>query len=200
MLTPAGDAASLAWRFRIGDAAATLALRPGRLFMKAFAIAALLVLSAVPAARAADAVCNIDADVTDTDPKGLNVRDMPGGKVTATLVDNGDWIQVHIVGQSGDWFQIDRANLFDNNRMGEDIVLWRGKGYVHKSTVGTSGLENGAIFYADHDEKSRVIIGHAAGDQTTQLLACWHDFYKIHIKRGTGWTKGACLNENTTCV
>ena len=52
------------------------------------------------------------------------------------------------------------------------------------------------------DQRSRLFLvgAHAAGDQATQLLGCWNDFYKIHIKDGTGWTKGACLNENTTCV
>jgi hypothetical protein len=113
--------------------------------MKVLAAALLLTVSLAPAARAAGAVCNIMVDVTDTDPKGLNVRAAPGGKVIAALVNKADWIELHVVGQNGDWFEIDRANQLDNNRMGEDIVMWRGRGYVHRSTVGTSGLQNGAV-------------------------------------------------------
>ncbi len=168
--------------------------------MKVPAAALLMTSSLAPAAKAADAVCDVTVDVTDTDPKGLNVRAAPGGTVIAALVNKADWIQLHVVGQSGDWFEIDRANQLDNNRMGEDIVMWRGKGYVHRSTVGTSGLENGAVFYADHDEPAAWSSAMLLADLTTQLLGCWNDFYKIHIKDGTGWTKGACLNENTTCV
>ena len=144
-------------------------------------------------------ICSITVDVTDTDPKGLNVRAAPGGKIIATLVDKADWIELHVVGQSGDWFAIDRANQVDNNSMGEDIVIWRGHGYVHKSTIGLSGLQQGATIYADHDVKSRVLVKNAAGDQKVTLLGCWGAFYQVHVAKGTGWTREVCTNENTTC-
>ena len=160
---------------------------------------AIFLLAALPA-QAAETVCRVTVDVTDTDPHGLNVRAAPGGKVIATLVDKADWIELHVVGQDGDWYAIDRANQIDNNRMGEDIVMWRGHGYVHKSTVGLSGLQNGATLFADHDARSRTMVKGAAGDQETQLLACWQDFYRVKTPQGTGWTKEVCTNENTTCA
>ena len=159
----------------------------------------LFVLGLTVPAHAAMTACSVTVDVTDTDPKGLNVRAAPGGKIIATLVDKADWIELHVVGQDRDWFAIDRANQIDNNRMGEDIVMWRGHGYVHKSTVGLSGMQQGATIYADHDTKSRVVVTNAAGDQPTRLLACWQDFYRVQTGQGTGWTKNVCTNENTTC-
>ena len=150
-------------------------------------------------ARAAETVCSVTVDVTDTDPKGLNVRAAPGGKVLATLVDKADWIEMHVVGQTGDWYAIDRANQIDNNHMGEDIVMWRGHGYVHKSKIGLSGLQQGATIYADHDLKSRVVVSNASGDQPTRLLGCWQDFYRVQTAQGSGWTRNVCINENTTC-
>jgi len=161
--------------------------------------AVVFVLGSISTAEAAETVCNVTVNVTDPDPKGLNVRAAPGGKVIATLVDKADWIELHVAGQSGDWYAIDRANQVDNNRMGDDIVMWKGRGYVHKSTVGLSGLQQGTTIYFDHDVKSRAVVMSADGDQATTLLVCWNDFYKVKIEKGVGWTRGVCTNENTTC-
>jgi hypothetical protein len=160
---------------------------------------ALIVLCAALPARAAASACSVTVDVTDTDPKGLNVRATPGGRVVATLVDKADWIELHVVGQSGDWFAVDRAVQIDNNRMGENIVMWHGHGYVHKSTIGLSGMQQGGTIFADHDLRSRIVVKNAHGDQPTQLLGCWNDFYRVRARDGTGWTKEVCTNENTTC-
>jgi hypothetical protein len=175
--------------------------------MKHAWIASSLLLGVSPLANAAPPVptpapataCSITVDVTDEDPKGVNVRTTPGGKIIATLVDSADWIELHVTAQTGDWYEIDRANQIDNENMGNDIVLWHGKGYVHKSVVGLSGLQQGTTIYTDHDLKSRALVTNADGDQKTDLLGCWKDFYKIHIKQGTGWTKEVCTNQNTTC-
>jgi hypothetical protein len=166
--------------------------------MKRLALALTLACIALPA-RAAETACNVIVDVTDTDPKGLNVRSMPAGRVVATLVDKADWIELHVIAQDGDWYVIDRANQIDNHRMGEEIVMWKGRGYVHKSTVGLSGLQNGANLYFDPDLKSHVVVQDAAGDQPTALLGCSGDFLRVKIGKGTGWTKEVCTNENTTC-
>ncbi len=164
----------------------------------AFALLAML----LPASAMATpmTVCRIKANITDTDPKGANVRATPGGKVIATLTNKADWIEVTITGQSGDWYEISSALQEDSDGPHGDYNVFRGKGYVHKSTVGLSGLMAGASIFADHDAKSRAVVPLADGDQETQLLGCWQDFYKVHIQKGTGWTKTVCLNERTTCV
>jgi hypothetical protein len=78
-------------------------------------------------------------------------------------------------------------------------VVFHGKGYLHKSVVGVSGMENGGTIYGDHDVKSKPLDLHAAGDQKVDLLGCWSDFLKVHVKKGTGWTRQACTNMDTTC-
>jgi hypothetical protein len=40
----------------------------------------------------------------------------------------------------------------------------------------------------------------ARGDQQVDLLGCWGEFLKVHVKKGTGWTKAACTNMDTTCA
>ena len=145
--------------------------------------------------------CNAVVDVTDTDPKSTNVRSEPGGSVLATLeksTDNG-WIIVHLTAQIGDWYEIDRAKLIDSTLPSGEKILFHGTGYLHKSVVGVSGMQNGGAIYRDHDIRTDLIDGHAAGDQQVDLLGCFGEFLKVHVKKGIGWTKAACTNMNTTC-
>ena len=145
--------------------------------------------------------CDVSVDITDTDPKGTNVRAAPGGAVIASLSNPNveGWIEVHITGQTGDWYEIDRANLINADLGADGKVVFHGKGYLHKSVVGVSGMENGGAIYGDHDVKSKPLDLHAAGDQKVDLLGCWSDFLKVHVKKGTGWTRQACTNMDTTC-
>ena len=53
--------------------------------------------------------------------------------------------------------------------------------------------------YGDHDVNSRPIDLHAAGDQKVEMLGCWGEFLKVRVGKGTGWTKEACTNMDTTC-
>jgi hypothetical protein len=166
--------------------------------MKTLATAALALICLAAPARAAETVCNINVDVTDTDPKGTNVRATPGGKIVASLPAqaNDDWIEVHVIGQDGDWFLIDSAKAVGD----DEKPIFRGRGYLHKSVVGTSGLQNGTTIWTDHDAASRPLDPSAMGDQAVTLLGCWHDFAKVRVKKGDGWTKGLCLNQRTTCA
>jgi hypothetical protein len=161
------------------------------------ATAALLCLAG--AAEAAEmSACNVTVDVMDPDPKGTNVREAPSGRIVAVLpAPAGDnWIEAHVLGQQGDWFLIDGAK----ERGDGERAVFRGRGYVHRSVLGASGLQNGAPVFTDHDVDSPRLDPRASGDQRVDLLGCWGDFVKIHIKKGVGWTKGLCLNQRTTCV
>lgn len=153
-------------------------------------------------ARAADRqACSADVDITDTDPKGTNVRAAPGGAAIALLKNPGEgWIGVHLTGQLGDWFEIDRATLIDPDLPAGEKLLFQGRGYLHKSVVGLSGMENDGAIYTDHDSQSPPVDLHAPGDQQVDLLGCWGEFLKVHVRKGTGWTKEACTNMNTTCT
>jgi hypothetical protein len=146
--------------------------------------------------------CNVDVDITDTDPKGTHVRSAPGGAVIATLRNPNveGWIGIHITGQFGGWYEIDRANLINADLGPDGKIIFHGKGYLHKSVLGVSGMQNGGTIYSDHDLNSSPIDLHARGDQKVDLLGCWGEFLKVHVKKGTGWTKAACTNLDTTCA
>jgi hypothetical protein len=172
--------------------------------MKTFLTVGLLIWMPMTVCLGQSAVkqaCNVDVDVTDADPNGTNVRAAPGGAVLAMLKNpsSDGLIVVHLTGQLGDWYEIDRAKLIDSSLPSGDKILFHGTGYLHKSVVGVSGLQNGAAIYRDHDIRTDVIDGHAAGDQQVDLLGCFGEFLKVHVKKGIGWTKEACTNMNTTC-
>jgi hypothetical protein len=155
-----------------------------------------------PTARAGIAqVCDVNVDVTDTDPKGTNVRAAPGGAILAAVTNpNAEgWVQVHVTGQIGDWYEIDRASLINAGLGPRGKTLFQGRGYLHKSMLGVSGMENTGTIYTDHDEKSQPLDRHTPGDQKVEMLGCWRDFLQVRVSRGTGWTKHACTNMDTTC-
>ncbi|MCP3458915.1 hypothetical protein [Bradyrhizobium sp. CCGUVB23] len=145
--------------------------------------------------------CNVNIDVTDTDPKGTNVRATPGGNAIALLKNttSDGWIGVHVTGQFGDWYEIDRANLIDADQPSGGKVIFQGKGYLHKSVVGISGLQNGGVVYRNHDIRTDLVDSHVSGDQRVDMLGCWGEFLKVQVKKGIGWTTAICTNMNTTC-
>jgi hypothetical protein len=168
------------------------------------AVCALLTLMPVTAclAQAAEKqACSVNVDIIDTDPKGTHVRAAPGGAVITALKNPtaDGWIGVHVTGRLGDWYEIDRANLHGADLPVDDKIIFHGKGYLHKSVLGVSGMDNGGAIYADHDTASAPVDLHAAGDQQVDMLGCWGEFLKVRVKKGTGWTKAACTNMNTTC-
>jgi hypothetical protein len=177
-----------------------ISMRP--LSVVAFACLALLSATAWLAEAVEKQACNVDVDITDTDPKGTNIRATPGGAVIASLKNptRDGWIGVHITGQFGDWYEIDRASLIDTGLPPGGKTIFHAKGYLHKSVLGVSGMQNGGAIYLDHDVASSALDLHAPGDQPVQLLGCWGEFLKVHVQKGTGWTKQACTNMNTTCV
>lgn len=167
-----------------------------------FGAMGLLLLTQGLAVRAAERhACNVRVDITDPDPKGTNVRSAPGGAVLKVLKSpptDGIWIEVHLSGQEGDWFEIDEATLIGGDP--DNQTLFKGKGYLHKSVVGVSGFINGAVVYSDHDARSAPIDPHADGDQPVDVLGCWGEFLNVHAKKGTGWTTMPCTNMVTTCA
>ncbi|MGH7022652.1 MAG: hypothetical protein ACREEB_03565 [Caulobacteraceae bacterium] len=167
----------------------------------AFGAAAALICLAGNVQAAALQACDLTLAVIDTDPRGTNVRATPGGKVMVALKTSPDpqiledWIEVHVVGQSGDWFLIDGAKDMGDN----EKTIFRGKGYLHRSVLGASGLENGFPLWSDHDEKSPMIAKWTSGDESVNFLGCWGHFAKVRIKQGVGWTENLCTNQRTTC-
>lgn len=164
-------------------------------------LAALLAVPGYASAQGAvREACNVAVDITDQDPHGANVRAAPGGSIVAALknpTSNG-WIVVHLTAQQDDWFEIDRATLIDVDQDRESVIF-QGRGFVHRSVVGASGLQNGAVIYRDHDTASPKLDPHASGDQAVELLGCSGAFAKVRVKKGIGWTRQLCTNMVTTC-
>jgi hypothetical protein len=171
--------------------------------MKSYLALCFVFLSITPNSAIAESypsACNVTVDIIDTDPKGTNVRSAPGGPVIASLKNPGDgWIEVHITAQAADWYTIEEARMMQSDLPPQGKVLFHGKGYLHKSVLGVSGMQNGGAIYSDHDAKSHPLDAHAAGDQKVDVLGCWGDFLKVRVAKGLGWTKEACTNMNTTC-
>jgi hypothetical protein len=169
-------------------------------------VAALISLIALPATTVPAAqppvrqACNVVVDITDTDPKGANVRAAPGGPVIAALrIATDGWIEAHVTAQLGDWYEIDRAEL---NPAGspDKTVIFRGRGYLHKSIVGVGGLMGGMPIYGEPFDKSRLLEPFAQSDQPVDLLGCHGDFLHLRTGAGAGWTRRACTNTLTTCA
>jgi hypothetical protein len=116
--------------------------------------------------------CNVNVDITDTDPKGTHIRATPGGALIASLSNPNveGWIAVHITGQFGDWYEIDGAKFINFDFGPDGKVIFHGNGYLHKSVVGVSGMQNGGTIYRDDDVKSGPLDLHAAGEQQVDLL------------------------------
>ena len=147
-----------------------------------------------PARHACDVVVDVD------DLKDAHVRASPAGKVLAALDTPGDdWIEVHVVAQVGDWYEIDRAILIDDDAPSGQKLLFRGAGFMHRKELGVSGLINGVPIYSDHDAKSRPVIAEASGNEPVEMLGCWGGFLKVRLKQGEGWTDSPCTNTKTTC-
>jgi hypothetical protein len=163
--------------------------------------------AAAPGEAASLRTCNVEADVIAPEVmgSGTKVRATPAGKVIALLksetadIDDDGWIEVHIAGQAGDWFLIDRA--VQKLCCHPARTLFRGKGYVHRSALGAYGLLSAPRVHAAPDARSRQV--HVTGGDIENgggLIGCTNDWLQLRFERLTGWTRDACLNGLTTCV
>ena len=110
------------------------------------------------------------------------------------------WIVVHLSAQLGDRYEIDRASLIGNDLPRGGKTLSQGSGYLQKSVVCLGGMQNGGIVYRDRDIRTDLVDPRAAADQPVELLGCWREFLKVHVRKGIGWTMHARTNMNTTCA
>ncbi len=175
--------------------------------------AAFTLLALASPAWAADVQnkCDVVMDVTDKDPNGLNVRATPStsGKILTALKlgKHGDYIEVHVTAQAGDWYAIDNAIVYNDIDDENDTTtpdqqtIFHGHGFVHSSKVGASELDSQALVHEAPSDKSKVIFNSAGLDETpVQILGCQGSWYKVIVKKKPGWSQGICTNERTTCV
>lgn len=146
--------------------------------------------------------CDVDLNVTDKDPAGLNVRGDASttAAVLTALKPQGEWIQVHITGQKGPWYRIDRAVAVTDEEESGERVLFEGTGWVHGSKVGDVDLNPGAQILGSLD--GTVIRSLPLDDGKLPpftIIGCREQYLLIEIDGRAGLTSGYCANQRTTC-
>jgi len=166
------------------------------------------VVANTPTPVPADTVaCDVILNVDDPDPKGLNVRATPdakNGKVIAVLKPVGEWTQVHVTGQSGNWSRIDHAEAVDDDAENGERDVFQGDGWVFTSKLGFSELYvgDGTIIRDQPAREGKVLLHIDNPDKepkATKVLGCEGKFIKISVDKQIGWTDSWCTNERTTC-
>jgi SH3-like domain-containing protein len=150
--------------------------------------------------------CDLTLNVADPDPKGLNVRASPGkpaGRVIARLVPTGEWIEMHVTGNSGDWLRIDHAAAIDDEAVDGMREVFRGQGWVHVSGVGISELSTGegTVLRAAPDDNAAVVrkVMPDSEPKQTRVLGCHGKWLRVEADGVPAWTRSFCTNERTTC-
>jgi hypothetical protein len=154
----------------------------------------------------ADATCDVILNVDDPDPKGLNVRAEPNAKtgVVAVLKPIGDWTQVHVVGQRGNWLRIDHAEAIDDSAEDGVREAFKGSGWVYTNKLGLSELYagDGTVIRDKPARDGAELLRLDTPDlepKSTKVLGCEASFIKIEFDGKIGWTDSWCTNERTTC-
>ena len=158
--------------------------------------------AAAPAVASAQA-CDVTLNVHDPDPKGLNVRATPSGRVVTALKPDGEWTEVHAVASSGDWLRIDAASTVDDDAPDGMRDVFRGDGWVHVSGLGISELMTGegTMLRASPSDSAKLLkrIGPDDEPKRTRILGCSGKFIKVDADGLVAWTRQYCTNERTTC-
>jgi SH3-like domain-containing protein len=157
------------------------------------------------AAHAETVACNVQLNITDQDPAGLNVRASPEGQIVTAVKAKGRWVQVEVTGQDGAWARIKSATLeADENDNNVEKPLWRGVGWVAFSKLGVEEFDSRARFRAAPNDQAKVVLSlEGLGEATASaeaILGCDGDWLKVRIKGVVGWTNQYCTNQLTTCV
>lgn len=166
-------------------------------------------LAAMPgtavAGKAAETIaCDVELNVIDPDPAGLNVRASPGasGKIVAVLKPDHEWISVHVAAQRGDWMRIDRAIGINDALEDGERQLFTGDGWVHVRMLGVSELftGDGTVLRDRPDAKAPALLKiEAETGERTEVLGCRGEYLKVRYGKHIGWTERWCTNERTTC-
>ena len=165
------------------------------------------IASATPSLGAAFVACDVTLNVDDPDPNGLNVRAVPNaktGKVIGVLKPDGDWTEVHVVGDSGGWLRIDHAETIDDNAPDGERSVFKGEGWVHVSKLGISELSTGegTIIRDRPADNGAILLKLDDPDKepkSTKVVGCDGRYIQIKFDGKTGWTRSWCTNERTTC-
>jgi SH3-like domain-containing protein len=147
--------------------------------------------------------CDCTAYVIDTDPKGLNVRSGPGADypITLTLPTNYP-VEVSITGSVGPWMSIERAYIFADDGMTEDVDRKIG-GFVYGPLLAVQTRPGGRMLiplYAEPDAASGV-VAELPMEIEAVLTGCRGTWVRVKHGDVEGWLDPAshCGNPVTTC-
>ncbi len=161
------------------------------------------VLPGAHAAAAQTVACDVQLNITDQDPAGLNVRASPGGAVVTALKAKDRWVQVQVTGQSGTWARISKATFLSEENAG-GTVIWRGAGWVAFSKLGIEELNPNSVIHAGPSEGARALLTINEADESkipkADALGCEGTWLKVRVKDLVGWTQNFCSDQLTTCV
>jgi hypothetical protein len=148
--------------------------------------------------------CDVQLNVTDPDPKGLNVRAAPGvapDNIIGVLKPDGEWTTVHVVGNQGDWFLIDGAEMVDDNAPKGMRTSFKGRGWVHKSKVGGIEIEPRDVLESPAAGARPVMRGtDTTRTASMRVTACQGKFIQLRDAKNKGWASRYCTNQRTTCA
>ena len=148
--------------------------------------------------------CPIGAWVSSKDPKGLNVRVTPSGKVIGKIPydqDNDDEIaMIEIVDYSKGWVRIAGAKTVSG------VVLFQGRGWISAKmvTVRTQRPDGNSLkpvtLYSQPVKNARI-VGKIPSDVNLQIVGYDCSFLKVAYRGKVGWlsTMDICGNPVTTC-
>jgi hypothetical protein len=171
--------------------------------MLRLAVVAVVLAAAGGAHAAAATTRDVNLNVTDQDPAGLNVRAAPAGTVITALKAKNRWVQTHVTGQSGAWARIDKATLITEDNAGGCVIFDR-VGWVAFSKLGIEELNAVSAIHAAPSEDSAVLLGVREDDESripaAVVLGCDGEWLKVRVRGVVGWTRDYCSNQFTTCV
>ena len=164
---------------------------------------ALVLEAEIPAGMVA---CSFSAWSTDKDPRGLNVRNAPGGKIILGQLkyDEGDefgpFVEMKVQGFKDGWFLVDTARDAVEAAAEPERKVPEVRGWVHGSKLGGQliGLNGGFRDKPDPDAKGKWIKD-ADSVVVKRIVACRGEMVKLETDHGNGWVYGLCSNQLTTC-
>jgi SH3-like domain-containing protein len=156
----------------------------------------------VSAVKTTEKSCDIQANVLDNDPNGLNVRATPdkSGKILSSLIMGDDQISLDIIGTAGNgWVKI--TNAWHGGR--GDLFKDEGWVFATKLATGTKGFPNYASpakLYSSPSKKSKVLMQIPSEDEV-KILDCSGKWVKGSYKGTNGWLapENQCGSPFTTC-
>ncbi len=135
--------------------------------------------------------CDIFAYVTDTSPRGLNVRN--GGSINNKILGQVPKnATVKIIAVANKWAKITNAS---------DGFQGNGWVFVPKLGMSTRGYStNGVNVYSSANQQSRK-VGRVASNVNVKLLSCQNDWALVEYQGVQGWLAKAdqCGAALTTC-